>query len=566
MARTRPSVEPVPDGAIMIKEMYSPPAAACASIDPTYLLPTVNSSAVMIRDSKGSHDGWMWGWYGWGAASMWAVDWPASQWSPYPAMGFGQYCTNCHASAKDNSTFASLKNIKDEPGNPLVFLSQNFFLDPAWKSLQARIMDAATQDAKAKDNDPPYNDAFKKAFPSIDGMPLAKDAPLRSDIVKMPPETYDSVWAKPGGPHASNQYLTSDQCLGCHSAGGTGLQFDMTQPGPDGKLVNISPYGTWRGSPMGLAGRDPIFFAQLGKRDADIPSREEGDDRGHVPRLPRHSRPASARDRHQDQHRHLSAVLARCRQHDPVRDAGRPRIRSPRWRITARSRATASPARHAITWCSARKTPRNIAGQPQNVCVEEKQKALNPDLTGFAATFTGAFLVGPPNQLYGPFKEPKKKPMKHAINVDPEHSQNITSSEMCGSCHTVHLPIMHKGETIGRVYEQTTYPEWAFSDYRTGDSPVRRPAARLRRAGAVLSGLPHAEQGRVRQSVPQQDRGDPGVQQLPASREHAAAGATSTCRCARASASTRWSGSTSICSRWRGSSPTSSASARPIRC
>ena len=26
-------------------------------------------------------------------------------------------------------------------------------------------------------------------------------------------------------------------------------------------------------------------------------------------------------------------------------------------------------------------------------------------------------------------------------------------------------------KTIGRVYEQTTYPEWAFSDYRTGDSP-----------------------------------------------------------------------------------------------
>ena len=45
--------------------------------------------------------------------------------------------------------------------------------------------------------------------------------------------------------------------------GGTGLQYDMTQPGPEGKLINISPYGTWRGSPMGLAGRDPIFFAQL---------------------------------------------------------------------------------------------------------------------------------------------------------------------------------------------------------------------------------------------------------------------------------------------------------------
>src|SRR5580692_11375614 len=28
-------------------------------------------------------------------------------------------------------------------------------------------------------------------------------------------------------------------------------------------MLNFSPYGTWRTSPMGLAGRDPIFFAQL---------------------------------------------------------------------------------------------------------------------------------------------------------------------------------------------------------------------------------------------------------------------------------------------------------------
>ena len=37
----------------------------------------------------------------------------------------------------------------------------------------------------------------------------------------------------------------------------------MTTPGPENLLVNLSPYGTWRTSPMGLAGRDPIFFAQL---------------------------------------------------------------------------------------------------------------------------------------------------------------------------------------------------------------------------------------------------------------------------------------------------------------
>ena len=111
----------------------------------------------MVRDSKGSYDGWFWGWYGWGQDSGWAVDWPAPPASPYPRMGFGQYCTNCHASAKDNSTFASLKNIKGEPGEPLVFLSQNFFLDPSWQSLQNRIQSAGAKDAASAGNDPDYN-------------------------------------------------------------------------------------------------------------------------------------------------------------------------------------------------------------------------------------------------------------------------------------------------------------------------------------------------------------------------------------------------------------------------
>ena len=38
----------------------------------------------------------------------------------------------------------------------------------------------------------------------------------------------------------------------------------MTKPNPHGdNLLNLSPFATWRTSPMGLGGRDPIFFAQL---------------------------------------------------------------------------------------------------------------------------------------------------------------------------------------------------------------------------------------------------------------------------------------------------------------
>src|SRR6266571_723391 len=71
------AAQPVPDGAMIVKEMYTPPAAACDKIDPFMLLPKKGGAAVMVRDSKGAHDGWFWGWYGWGKVSGWEVDWPA---------------------------------------------------------------------------------------------------------------------------------------------------------------------------------------------------------------------------------------------------------------------------------------------------------------------------------------------------------------------------------------------------------------------------------------------------------------------------------------------------------
>jgi hypothetical protein len=461
---------PVPDGAMMIKEMYTAPGAACREVDPDYLLATVQSSAVMVRDSGAAHDGWFWGWYGW-AGSGWKVDWPAPQSAPYPAMGFGQYCTNCHASAKDNQTFAALKNILGEPGEPLVFLSQNFFLDPSWQSLQRRIQSAGKMDKAAAGNDPPYNQAFIDTFQVFDARPArTRTADTETTSWLMQPETYDNVWARHGDPTFRDQFLTSDQCLGCHSAGGTGLQYDMTQPGPGGKLINISPYGTWRGSPMGLAGRDPIFFAQLasetdkfhpavkpfvddtclgchgilGQRQQAIDEKQQG---GVCKPFERSTVDVIPYSKNQD---------------DPVSALAN-------YGALARDGISCMSCHHMVMGKEVSEKYRN---EPQNLCVDERQKTLNPGFTDFASTLTGSFLTGAPDQLVGPFQEPKKMPMKHAMGVDPAHDgTTITSSELCGSCHTVHLPVLHRDKTIGHVYEQTTYPEWAFSAYRTGDSP-----------------------------------------------------------------------------------------------
>jgi hypothetical protein len=452
---------PIPDGAMMVKEMYQPPGAACAAIDPLRLKPLKNGAAVMVRDRKASHDGWFWGWYGFGKNSGWAPDWPALSTSPYPNMGFGQYCTNCHASAHDNQTFADLKNIKGEPGIPLVFLSQNFFLDPSWEVQSKHIAEAAQK--KQSIQAPAYDQLFLATF-RVSGETPQTDM----KAIALPPSTYDNVWVKSGKPDASSEYITSDQCVGCHSAGGTGLQFDMTEPGPNGLLINVSPYGLWRGSPMGLAGRDPVFYAQLAsENDTFHPgSKPEVQDTclGCHGILGQRQYGIDALPQKDGKCTPFSRDAVNAEPYEP----GNPLEHLARYGGLARDGISCAACHRMVM---GKADTAKFEHAPQNKCVLERQDALNPGFKDFGKTFTGSFLVGSADKLYGPFTDPKTVPMDHALGNIPEHNANILQSETCGSCHTVHLPIMHPETTIGHVYEQTTYPEWAFSDYRTGTSP-----------------------------------------------------------------------------------------------
>jgi len=194
---------PMPDGAMLIKEMYPAPASRCADVDPLELQPT-SGAAIMVRDSKASHDGWFWGWFGWAG---WDADWPADpKTNRPPYMGFGQYCVNCHASARDNLTFSSARNIQGEPGIPQTYLIQ----DEAVKLRRSEAGNPAPASAAAKAPEQvPHHIATKRSPPSaedangarttwldgfVDAFPSRGGAPQRSDIPPMPSETYDNVW------------------------------------------------------------------------------------------------------------------------------------------------------------------------------------------------------------------------------------------------------------------------------------------------------------------------------------------------------------------------------------
>jgi len=363
---TTPNPPPIPDGAIMIKEMYnSTPAAACRVPDLLKLKPVEQGAAVMIRDSKAAKDGWFWGWYGWpDVKSGWHVDYPPVASSPLPFMGFGQYCLNCHASARDNQTFASPDNIRGQPGSYLSFLSQDFYQTQSFgiqapvkgpetavpsehlKILAAARMPTSMGLIKLR----PSSTAFLAALNLRQFPPISPD---QADTLKMPSQTYDNVWVAGRGPKEAHAFVTSDQCVGCHSAGGTGLQFVMTAPivtTGQPSLYNFSPYGTWRTSPMGLA-------AAIRSSSPNLPVRPSPSTRTLLqPCRP----PASAATASR------VSVSSPSTRPNPARPAP---TSCARWstlsltpptrcnRISAAWPGTASPARLATTWSSARPTP-----------------------------------------------------------------------------------------------------------------------------------------------------------------------------------------------------------------
>jgi len=475
-----PADTPIPDGAMIVKEMMTAPAARCAPHDPEKLLPS-SGAAFMVRDSGASHDGWYWGWFGWTADN---IDWPPRASNGLPYQGFGQYCMNCHASAESQLTFSALNNIQGEPGEPLTFLSQDHTLDPTPPATHHREITLPKGPAPRL-GEPllAYNGAFTATF----GKTVA-NPPTWESVSGFPSASYDVVWVKKGKSDVAgleSQYVTSDQCVGCHDAGGTGLQFDMTKPLPVSRahgyeLENLSPYGTWRSSPMGLAGRDPIFFAQLASEVQTFhPATKE---KPGTPALVESTCLGCHGILGQRQFE-LDNVLASGDPSDQTacgdftRDMvtavpyppGNPGAKHADYGALARDGISCAACHHAVL---NPKTVAQVQDQPQNTCVKARQDFLNKDLKGFARTFTGSFFVGPPDEVYGPFQNPKPLPMQHALGITPTYDSGFASSELCGSCHTVHLPVMRDGKILGHVYEQTTYPEWLFSAFRTDAEPA----------------------------------------------------------------------------------------------
>lgn len=459
----------IADGAVIIKEQYMPPAQPWADLYGGKPSGSPGDWVFMIKNAKASHDGWFWG-----------ELWNNPSFSPmnfndpyqYPNAGYGLYCVRCHASAEKESTFSSLSNIEGYAGTdgewPITYRVDDSWRVPGWQQTYEKYLGickdcltllTAPRTAPVKQSMLEFahnkNMALSLVHVQHPG-PAAADVP--GFLQTFPPEPLDKKVAGPEG-HMP-PYLTSDQCTGCHSGFPTGTAYGpamVVYPSNPtaATTVNVSEYGEWRWSPMGLAGRDPVFFSQLESEFSSFPKQKQA----------------------------ITNICLNCHGAMGLKSYYLDHGIDPNTLGAPNSKPVTVPGFDA-NWVFLRSSADpnfqygGLARDGISCMVCHRMKS--PDDTSLdyflSHTINGNFETEAAGKVNGPFKtdEITQHPMKAGLGVEPQGSEFIKSSRMCGNCHTINLPIMDKPgcdaappeKSECYSVEQATYLEWLNSDFQ----------------------------------------------------------------------------------------------------
>ena len=448
----------IPDGAVIIKEQFAPGPAAHYRDIPEKALGCSNDWTIMIRNRKASKDGWFW-------AEVWNGSKPSNSMNftnefQYPNAGYGLYCLRCHASAEKQLTFSSLTNIEGAPGWPL-----QFRVDNSWRSTstedppqtcgfaQVSIIDYLERPddslqllEKALSNEeliepsrfPTHeqNAAIREDMTAIRFSELHKPAAIQA----LPPETFDDILAKPAASSTppsskSPNFVTSPQCLGCHSGlTNSSLGPSLVLVSKTSPTINISPYGEWRWSPMGLAGRDPVFYSQLDSELAYL-----------------------------KQHSQKQLVIDTCLTCHGAMGKKTFAAEHPTEDFNVDFVYDRDPFSKGFKYGALARD-----GISCEVC-HRMAPPKDPSLGYFLDhQINGIFNLVSSGELNGPFKDNDITiyPMDTGLGIKPKHNDYIQSAQMCGTCHTILLPVLDSPQPNKTSVEQATYPEWLNSQYR----------------------------------------------------------------------------------------------------
>lgn len=494
---------PLPDGAMVIKAMHDIDEDlgielkenACMEITED---PEPSSWTIIIKNAAASTDGWYWAFYG--ASSTDAQGNPpvlglaavtsevalqtiedstqrdpdfyptpdGGADSPTPSVvfanaGYGAYCINCHASAVSESTFSSLDNVLTSGALYRQFTSSPHrdttdilglapFVGKHHSSVQAGVGETDSENLFPTPLATP-SDSFLDFYDQLGPVTYAQAMGL-----SMPAETYDhAVAGNKENPHGATKFVTSDQCSGCHDASSlsaaTPNMIFFDESGEQTKALNLSPYAEWRASPMGLAGRDPIFFAQLESET------------NHLPQL-------------------TSCIEQTCMRCHGVMGSRQLAIDTPGQgednceSLYPIPPPAGVPFGKEFTRDVVQQWPHSDNNDEQNYAALGRDgisctvcHRVSADSLGQEESFTGNFVTGPDTELYGPYADDTivTAPMRNSVGITPKFGEQLASSDMCGSCHNILLPTFdNDGTRVGASYEQSTHLEWTNSVYGQG--------------------------------------------------------------------------------------------------
>lgn len=263
---------------------------------------------------------------------------------------------------------------------------------------------------------------------------VSQDAGARVDAHDVP-TAVDDVPKEDAGPQAppldplpahvtaqAGRFMSHDNCALCHAPANGVMR--------DGAGRDVSPPSLWRTSMMSMSARDPYWLAAFEHELSAAPSA------------------ASARVERTCLHCHAPAGAIAM---DDVGDA----IRFDD--ITVNDTPAARLAREGVTCTVCHQTTADRLGTPES--------------------FTGGFTINEARRIYGPHANPLPTPMQVHVRYTPTEASHMTTSALCGTCHTVITRALDaSGEPTGPEFpEQASYLEWRNSAYRDEGTPGGAP-------------------------------------------------------------------------------------------
>lgn len=221
--------------------------------------------------------------------------------------------------------------------------------------------------------------------------------------------TFSTVSAQSLPTQRSTLFSGSGNCAVCHSAGGTNSNVLR-----DGQGNDIAPPTQWRSTMMANAAKDPFWQAKVSAEVTAHPEFKE----------------------------FIEDKCTTC--HSPM---GRTEAHFLGQEYYSLQEMNNDPLAMDGVSCTA--------------CHQ-----IKIDNLGKPESFSGHYIIENDHLIYGPYENPFAMPMQNMSGYTPVAGEQVHTSELCATCHTLFTPTVdNNGEIVGEAPEQTPYLEWKNSRF-----------------------------------------------------------------------------------------------------